>query len=325
MTEAEALAGRSVLVTGATGIVGSWLVRSLIGVGAHVVALVRDRDPRSEFFRSGVDRTVIQVPGDLTDLPLLERALGQYQPSVVYHLAAQTQVRHAQRHPLDTFESNVRGTYHLLEAVRRSSTGIDAVVVASSDKAYGPAVTLPYTESHALVGRNIYDASKSITDMLAASYSASFDLPIAIVRCANTYGGGDLNWDRIVPGTIRSICRGARPIIRSDGTPRRDYVHVDDAVRGYLALTTALLQGRERGEAFNLGSNDPVAVVDLVREIGQVMQRPELEPIVQSAAPNELADQWLDSSKAAARLDWTPQVARIDGLRRTIDWYRDIL
>jgi len=325
MTDLSAYGGRTVFVTGASGIVGSWLVRSLLSGGAAVVALVRDEDPRSEFVRSGDDRRIARVRGALEDVVLLERLMVQYEVDVIFHLGAQTQVRHAQRQPWATLEANVRGTYNLLEAVRRCARHVQAVVIASSDKAYGESAALPYTEEHPLAGRNIYDASKSVADLLASAYANSYGLPVGISRCANIYGGGDLNWDRIVPGTIRSILRGERPVIRSDGTPRRDYLFVDDAVAGYLSLGAALMDGREHGEAFNFGHGEPVAVLDLVEEIGRAVGRTDLAPIVQSDAPNEIPAQWLDATKARTRLGWAPAFTLHQGLSRTVEWYREAL
>jgi CDP-glucose 4,6-dehydratase len=325
VTEAEAYRGRTAFITGASGIVGSWLVRSLLSAGASVVALVRDEDPRSVLVRNGDDRRIARVRGSLEDAALLERALVEHEVDVIFHLGAQTQVRHAQRQPFATLEANVRGTYNLLEATRRAARGVGALVVASSDKAYGESGDLPYTEQHPLAGRNIYDASKSAADLLVSAYAASFDLPIGIARCGNIYGGGDLNWDRIVPGTIRSLLRGERPLVRSDGTPQRDYLFVDDAVAGYLALGAALLDGREHGEAFNFGHGEPVAVLDLVTEIGSAVGRTDLEPLIQADAPNEIPAQWLDATKARTRLGWTPAFSLREGLGRTVAWYREIL
>ena len=323
MTDVNAYTGRTVFITGASGIVGSWLVRSLLASGVSVVALVRDEDPRSEFVRSGDDQRVARAHGSLEDLALLERLLVQYEVEVVFHLGAQTQVRHAQQHPWGTMEANVRGTYNLLEAVRRNATRIKALVVASTDKAYGDSSTLPYTEEHALAGRNIYDASKSAADLLTSAYATSFGLPSGIARCGNIYGPGDLNWERIVPGTMRSLIRGERPIIRSDGTLRRDYLHVDDAGAGYLALGAALISGREHGEAFNFGNGEGISVLRLVDEIGQAVGRVDLAPVIYGDAPNEIPAQWLDATKAQTRLGWSPSLALPDGLRRTVAWYRN--
>lgn len=324
MAERERYAGRTVLVTGASGIVGSWLVRRLLDAGATVVALVRDDDPHSEFVRSGdVDR-VTRVHGSLEDLVLLQRSLVQYEVQVVFHLGAQTQVRHAQWSPWASLEANVRGTYNLLEATRRNPRTLEAVVIASSDKAYGETDVLPYTEAHPLAGRNIYDASKSAADLLTSAYAHSYELPLGIARCANIYGGGDLNWDRIVPGTIRSLLRAEAPVIRSDGTLLRDYLHVDDAVRAYLVLGIALMAGREHGEAFNFGHGTPVSVLEIVNEINTVIGS-DIAPVVQANAPNEIPAQWLDSTKAEGRLGWMPSLSLHDGIAKTIPWYRDLL
>lgn len=325
MTDARAYADRPVFVTGASGIVGSWLVRRLLAAGASVIALVRDEDPRSEFTRSGDDSRVVRVRGSLEDLALMQRAMVQYEVDTIFHLGAQTQVRDAQVQPLGTLESNVRGTYNLLEAARGAAGSLRAIVVASSDKAYGESTRLPYTEDNPLAGRNVYDASKSAADLLALAYAASYAMPLAVARCSNIYGGGDLNWGRIVPGTIRSLTRGERPIVRSDGTLRRDYLYVDDAVTGYLILGEALFDGREFGEAFNFGTGDPVAVLDIVLAVARAVGRTDLEPVVQSDAPHEIADQWLDATKARTRLGWKPEFTLSDGLARTVKWYREVL
>jgi CDP-glucose 4,6-dehydratase len=275
--------------------------------------------------RSGDHRRVIGVHGTLLDLALLERTLVQYQVEVVFHLGAQTQVRHAQALPLATLDSNIRGTYHVLEAVRRAGKSVEAIVVASSDKAYGDSTKLPYNEEHQLAGRNIYDASKSAADLIAQAYARSYDMPLAIARCANTYGGGDLNWDRIVPGTIRSLMRGERPVVRSDGTLKRDYLYVDDAVGGYLSLAAALINGREFGEAFNFGGGRPISVLEVVREISGVLGRDDLAPDIRSNAPNEIQAQWLDVTKARSRLEWKAKTDLASGLKRTVDWYQGVL
>ena len=325
MTDPGRYAGLTTLVTGASGILGSWLVHRLLADGATVVALVRDEDPRSQLWRSGDIARIARVRGSLEDASLLERILVEYEVDTIFHLGAQTQVRHAQRHPFGTLEANVRGTYNLLEAARRAPARLRAIVVASSDKAYGDSVDLPYTEAHPLAGRNVYDASKSAADLLTLAYAHSFDLPIGITRCGNIYGGGDLNWDRIVPATIRSLLRSERPIIRSDGTPRRDYLFVDDAVAAYLTLGSALLSGDEHGEAFNFGHGVPVAVLEIVNEIGRAVGRPDLEPVIRSEAPNEIPAQWLDAEKARRRLGWSPAFTMAEGVKRTVDWYREAL
>ena len=325
MTDASQLTGRTAFVTGASGIVGSWLVRALLDAQVTVIALVRDEEPRSEFIRSGDDRRVVRVHGALEDLATVSRALVQYEVDVVFHLGAQTQVRHAQRDPLATLEANVRGTYHLLEAVRLLARPAQAVVIASSDKAYGDSPDLPYTEAHPLAGRNIYDASKSATDLIALAYAHSYGLPIGVARGGNTYGAGDTNWDRIVPGTIRSLLAGERPIVRSDGTLLRDYLHVDDAVSAYVRLAGALLGGRAHGEAFNFGHGSGVSVLDLVGAISKAVGRLDLDPVIRGEAAHEIAAQWLDSTKAHAWLAWQARVSLADGLDRTVPWYRSVL
>jgi CDP-glucose 4,6-dehydratase len=254
----------------------------------------------------------------------MERILVDYGIGLVFHLAAQTQVTVAQREPLGTLEANVRGTYLLLDAARRQSHP-PAVVVASSDKAYGASDTLPYTEEHPLAGRGIYDASKSAADLIATAYAMSYQLPLAIARCGNIYGGGDLNWDRIVPGTIRSLLRGERPVLRSNGRPRRDYLYVEDAVTAYLRLAEALLLGDAMGEAFNFGHNNPISVLEIVGELQVILGRQDLESVIMSGALEEIPDQYLDASKATARLGWRPTFELRQGLERTVAWYRDVL
>jgi CDP-glucose 4,6-dehydratase len=316
--------GRRVLVTGATGIVGSWLVEALLSQRATVVALVRDEPENSELIRSGNISRVDRVRGGLEDVRLLQRMLADYDIDVIFHLGAQTQVTVAERDPLGTMEANVRGTYNLLEAVRVVRPGA-LLVVASSDKAYGHSERLPYTEAHPLAGRGIYDASKSAADLIASAYARSYDLPIAIARCGNIYGGGDTNWDRIVPSTVRALLLGDRPVLRSDGKPRRDYLYVRDAVSAYLRLGEALADGIEPGDAFNFGNGKPVTVLDIVRALQNITERPDLEPVILAEAGMEIPDQFLDSSKARARLGWSPEFDLQSGLTETVEWYRRLL
>jgi CDP-glucose 4,6-dehydratase len=320
----DPFAGIPVLVTGATGIVGGRLIRRLVDLGAEVVILLRDEPARAELFRSGDVALVTRVRGDLENGRLLERILVDYDVQLVFHLGAQTQVVTAHREPLGTLEANVRGTYELLDAARRQARP-PAIVVASSDKAYGASTTLPYTEDHPLAGEGIYSVSKSAADLIATAYAVSYELPVAIARCGNIYGGGDLNWDRIVPGTIRSLLAGERPVLRSDGRPRRDYLYVDDAVSAYVRLAEALLSGDAAGEAFNFGRNEPVSVVEIVDELRAIIGRQDLDPVILSTASGEIADQYLDASKAAARLDWRPTFGLREGLTETVAWYRDLL
>jgi len=315
---------RPVLVTGCTGFLGSWLTIALVEEGATVVGLVRDEVPFSLLRRSGYQDRIAIVRGDVTDYELIERALNEYEIDAIFHLAAQTIVTIANRAPLSTFESNIRGTWTVLEAARRSPT-ITRVVVASSDKAYGAHETLPYTEDAPLLGCHPYDVSKACADLIARAYAATYDLPVAVTRFANLYGGGDLNWNRLVPGTMRSLMRGERPIVRSDGTLLRDYLYVQDATRGYMKLSECLDKPEVRGEAFNFGMDAPKSVLEMIQAIIAVIGRPDLEPVVLANAPNEIQAQYLDSSKARRLLEWTPRYSLEEGLRETLAWYREFL
>jgi CDP-glucose 4,6-dehydratase len=316
---------RRVFLTGATGLVGSWLVRDLLEQGAYVVALVRDADPQSELLRSGDIRRVAVISGDLTDFWTLERAISEHETDTVLHIAAQPIVGVAHRFPLQTFESNVRGTYNLLEACRVHRGLVQRVVVASSDKAYGEPDTLPYTEVMPLEGRHPYEVSKSCADLIAQSYHHTFGLPVGIARCGNIYGGGDLNWSRIVPGTIRSLIRSERPIIRSDGLYVRDYIYVKDVVRAYLRVAEGLGNPSLHGEAFNFSPESRVTVLELVQLITRLMNRTDLAPDVQNTAQGEIRSQYLSAEKAARLLQWQPSFSLEDGLRETIGWYREYL
>lgn len=316
---------RSVFVTGATGLVGSWLVRALLERGAHVTALVRDLDPQSELVRSGLLARTTVVNGRLEELADLERAIAGNDVDTVFHLGAQTLVGPALRDPLGTMESNVRGSYNLLEACRRHAGLVRRVVIASSDKAYGDVDVLPYTEDTPLRGQHPYDVSKSCTDLIAQTYHHSYGTPIAIARCGNIYGGGDLNWSRLIPGTIRSLLAGERPSIRSDGTFLRDYVYVMDAVEAYLTLADALDRNDVAGQAFNFGPGRPLNVLEVIAAVARQMGRTDLEPIIRNTASAEIRDQYLDSARAKAVLGWTPQWDIDAGLVPTIAWYRAFL
>jgi CDP-glucose 4,6-dehydratase len=315
---------RPTFVTGATGLVGGWLVRRLLDAGAQVVCLVRDQVPPSELVRARLIDRVIGVRGDVRDQALLERALGEYEIDTVIHLAAQTIVGIANRNPVATFESNIQGTWALLEACRRSPL-VRQIVLASSDKAYGDHSMLPYNEQTPLQGRHPYDVSKSCADLIGAAYATTYDLPLAITRCGNFYGGGDLNWNRIVPGTIRAILRNQRPIIRSDGLYVRDYFYVEDGAAAYMRLAERMAADPGmRGEAFNFSNELQVTVLDITRQILALMDS-DLEPEVRNEASNEIRHQYLDASKARRMLDWQPLFSLDEGLRRTIAWYRDFL
>ncbi len=316
---------RPTLVTGATGFLGGWLVQALVERGAAVVCLVRDWVPQCEIVRRGVLDRVRTVRGDVRSQALVERTLGEYEVDTVFHLAAQAAVGIASRNSVSTLDTNVRGTWTVLEACRRSPA-VQQVVVASSDKAYGSHATLPYTEETPLQGRFPYDVSKSCADLITQSYALTFGVPVVISRCANLYGGGDLNWNRLVPGTFRSALRGEPPVIRSDGRRKRDYLHVDDAVTAYLMLAEALGARRElAGQAFNFGHRQPVTVLTMVDRILEMCHRQDLTPDVRGEAEHEIPDQYLDPSRAQAQLGWEARIEHTEGLARAVQWYRDFL
>jgi CDP-glucose 4,6-dehydratase len=312
------------LVTGGTGLLGGWLVKHLLGLGADIVCLVRDWVPGSELVRSSDIEQVNVVRGDICDSALMERVLGEYEIDTVFHLAAQTIVGIANRNPVSTFQTNIGGTCSVLEACRRSAK-VKAIVVASSDKAYGDQERLPYDERTPLQGRHPYDVSKSCADLIAQSYFTTYGLPVGITRCGNFYGGGDLNWNRIVPGTIRSILRGKRPIIRSDGQYVRDYFYIEDGATAYTLLAERLAGNpRLHGEAFNFSNETPVSVIEIVERITRLMCS-DLMPLILNEASNEIREQYLSSAKARKLLKWKPLVSLDEGLDRTISWYRDFL
>jgi CDP-glucose 4,6-dehydratase len=313
---------RRVFVTGATGIVGSWLVKRLLDRGAHVVTLVRDWDPQTELVRSGDILRTNVVNGRLEDYDTLERAINEHEIDTVFHLGAQTIVGTAARSPLSTFESNIRGTWNLLEACRICPDLVERVIVASSDKAYGCHDALPYTEDTPLNGTFPYDASKSCADLITFSYFHTYGTPVGVTRCGNLFGGGDLNFNRLIPGTIRSALQDEAPIIRSDGTFVRDYFYVLDAVEAYLQLAERLTDEGIIGKAFNFGTETPVSVVDLVARILTLMDRADLEPVILNQASNEIPRQYLDCTRARELLGWKPTYDVDDALMATIDWYR---
>jgi CDP-glucose 4,6-dehydratase len=313
--------GRQVLVTGGQGFIGSWLAEALLARGAEIVALVRDEPAHSRFTIEGMAARCTLVRADLGEMPQLLRVVNEHSVEAVFHLAAQTIVGTANRSPLSTFETNVRGVYNLLEACRLCGS-VRRVVVASSDKAYGDHDELPYSESAPLRPSYPYDVSKACADLIARSYFATYGLPVAVTRLANVYGGGDFNFSRIVPDTVRSLLEGRRPIVRSDATPERDFIYVEDAVAAYLAVAEGLDRDGVAGEAFNAGSGRPVSVREIVEALIAISGK-DLEPEIRSSAPpaREIERQYLDSTLIHQTLGWRPAWRLEDGLGATYDWY----
>lgn len=314
--------GKNVLVTGCTGLLGSWLTRSLVDLGANVVGLVRDMTANSNLCKFGLGDKINTVRGSLEDYFVLERLINEYEVDTVFHLAAQTIVGTANRNPLSTFEANIRGTWNILEACRRNQK-VKRVIVASSDKAYGEHDSLPYKEDFPLQGNHPYDVSKSCTDLISHTYYKTYKLPVCVTRCGNIYGGGDLNFNRIIPGTIQSVLNNEKPIIRSDGKFIRDYIYVLDIVDAYLYLAEKMEKLDIHGEAFNFSNEQPISVRDIVEKILTLMKREDLKPVVLNEASHEIKYQYLSSEKARNMLHWKPQYSLEEGLSETIQWYQD--
>lgn len=311
---------RPVLVTGATGLLGGWLTRELVERGADVVALVRDRVSPSPLADESLRARLTEVRGVVEDVELITRAVNEYEIDAVFHVAAQTIVGVAVRDPLSTFTSNIQGTWCVLEACRRAKT-VSRIVVASSDKAYGAQPDLPYREDAPLLGRQPYDVSKACADLLAQAYGAAYRLPVVITRCGNLFGGGDLNWNRIIPGTIRAALRGVAPVIRSDGSLIRDYFFVKDAVEAYVTLAEHAHREELRGRAYNFSEDRPMTVLEICRKTLEVAGRTDLEPVVEGQQLPEIPAQWLDSARARKELGWKPRYGLEEGLSQTIAWY----
>ena len=316
---------KRVLVTGATGLVGSWLVRRLLSEGAFVTGFILDHDPASELIRSGDINRISVVNGNLADQSAVLRSVINMENEIIFHLGAQTIVGTALLDPVNTFSSNIQGTWNVLEAARQSNGLVKSVMVASSDKAYGTSKTLPYTETMPLNGIGPYDVSKSCTDLIAQSYGKTYEVPVVIARCGNIYGGGDLNWSRIVPGTIKSLLSGQIPIIRSNGKFIRDYIHVDDAVEAYMHMANATAQNGKFGEAYNFSRDEPISVLEIYALISQEVTGRYVEPEIRNTAKAEIADQHLNSAKARAELGWESTVTISQGLKRTHEWYKNFL
>lgn len=321
----EYWSNKRVLVTGATGMVGSWLTRWLVDAGAYTVALISDTDPQSELIRSGYINRIAVMNGRLENYEDVERAINNQEVDSIFHLGAQPIVGAADRSPRHTFESNIQGTWNLLDAVRVLDGLVERVIVASSDKAYGTQPVLPYTEDMSLNGDHPYEVSKSCTDLISTTYARTYGTPVTIARCGNIYGGGDLNWNRIVPGTFRSLIRGEQPVLRSDGTFIRDYLHVDDIVSAYLLLGERTDQPELAGEGFNFSDESPLTVMEIYRAICDVAGAPDATPKILNAAAGEIKDQYLDSTKAHDVLGWNATVSLKEGLARSFDWYQSLL
>lgn len=311
---------KNVFITGGTGLLGSWLVSFLADAGANVTVLVRDIVPKSNLYLSGYINKVNMVRGGLEDYATIERALGEYEIDTVFHLGAQTIVEIANRNPLSTFESNIKGTWNVLEAARRSPL-VKKVITASSDKAYGIHKELPYSEDAALRGNHPYDVSKSAADLIAHTYFNTYKLPVAITRCGNFYGGGDLNFNRIVPGTIRSVLQGIPPVLRSDGSMIRDYFYIEDAAHAYITLAEKMDDERTHGHAFNFSNENQVTVLELTQKILAAMGS-NLQPNILATAAHEIPHQYLSAAKAKTMLSWQPRYSLDEGLERTIAWYK---
>ena len=315
--------GRRVAVTGATGFLGNHLTAALAALGARVVVLVRDTVPSSAIRDLWWPKVTI-VMGAVEDQALMERMLGDYDVATLFHLAAQSQVGVANRNPVATYDANVRGTWALLEAARRTST-VRQIVTASSDKAYGEQTVLPYTEDMPLRAVNPYDVSKACSDLIAQSMAHTYDLPVVITRCGNFFGPGDTNWERLVPGSIRLLLQAQRPVIRSDGTTTRDYLYVADGVLAYLQLAEAISEDPTlRGEAFNFSTESPLSVLQLV-EMLQAATGTELEPDIRATAHHEISHQYLSAAKARRMLGWEPRHTMHEAIAETVDWYRGVV
>lgn len=315
---------RPVFVTGCTGLVGSWLCKELIERKANVVGLIRDWVPRSVLINDHYIDNMNIVRGDLADFSTIERVLNEYEIDTVFHLGAQTIVEIANRNPLSTFETNIKGTWNVLEACRRVPT-VRKIIMASSDKAYGDQPVLPYSEDTPLQGTHPYDVSKSCADLLAKTYHTTYGTPVCVTRCGNFYGGGDMNFNRLVPGTIRALVNDEQPVIRSDGSYIRDYFYVEDGVNAYLHLAEKMENEKVPGEAFNFSNELQITVLELVKKIISLMGKEHIEPEVLGIAKNEIKHQYLSAKKAREMLGWSPKYTLDEGLERTIQWYSKFL
>jgi CDP-glucose 4,6-dehydratase len=312
---------RNVFITGCTGLLGSHLTQMLVEKKANVVGLVRDLVPKSNLVQTGIHDRINIVRGCVEDFYTIERTINEYEIDTVFHLAAQTIVGIANRNPLSTFESNIKGTWCVLEACRRVPT-VKRIVIASSDKAYGDQDKLPYDENAPLIGAHPYDVSKSCADLISLMYYKTYNIPVCVTRCGNFYGPGDLNFNRIVPGTIRSIFNNEAPVIRSDGNYIRDYFYVKDGALAYIHLAEEMDDKKIHGEAFNFSNEIQVSVLELTKKILKLMEREDLKPMILNEAKNEIKHQYLSAEKARKMLGWKPKYDLESGLKETIEWYK---
>ena len=310
---------KNVFITGATGFLGSWLTKYLLDGNSNITVLARDWVPYSKLYADNLNKKINIVKGEIEDYFLLERILNEYEIGTVFHLAAQTIVGIANNNPISTFETNIKGTWNILEACRRNKK-IKKIIVASSDKAYGDQEILPYSENTPLIGRHPYDVSKSCADLICRSYYETYELPVCVTRCGNFYGGGDLNFNRIIPGTIRSILNNEPPVIRSDGSFIRDYFYIEDAVLAYLLLAEKMDDKSLHGEAFNFSNEIQITVLDLVNKIIDLMDS-NLKPVILNEATNEIKHQYLSAKKAKDFLGWKSEYDLNIGLQKTISYY----
>ncbi len=315
----ESWENKNVFITGCTGFIGCWLAKELVESGARVTGLVRDVVPQSAFFQFNLNKKITIVAGKIDNFQLLKRIISEYEIDTVFHLAAQTQVEIAHQDPLSTFETNIMGTCNILEACRTSGRHIKRIVIASTDKAYGEQAKLPYTEEAPLRGIYPYDASKSCTDLIAYSYFKTYQLPVCITRCGNVYGPGDLNFKRLIPGTILSVLKNQPIIIRSDGTFKRDYLYVKDTVRAYLTLANGIENLHLSGEALNFSSGTPISVIDMTHKILDVFGKKDYPIKVLGEAQYETKDQYSSNQNAYKKLNWKPTYTIENALKETID------
>ncbi len=319
---------RALLVTGGQGFLGSWLVDRLLQEGALVIVPQRPAREGSRFARERLEERCELVQLDLLDLRSVLRTLDEHEVELVFHLGAQTVVGEASRSPLPTFQTNVRGTYNLLEACRigRLKGAERRVVVASSSHVYGGQGNLEYSEQIDLRPSRPYDVSKACVDMIARCYAATYELPVGVTRLTNVYGGGDQNWSRLVPDAARALARDERPVIRSDGTAERDWLYVEDAVEVYLAVARSLEDPGLWGRAWNAGLGELVSVLELVQKLIAVSGK-ELEPDVQDQGQGqgEVDQRYLDSTAIREQLGWRPQWGLEEGLGEAYRWYEQVL